>query len=122
MTRTETQNKDGYKNGKIKTAYERWTIFTKYVAIMKKINIVFSLNMCLSDERDDQELDIRLEAKLLDEVWNPNLTDSLHYQFQNLRNKIESEVSWKWTFFKHFWRLLGFFVTTEVVSNWAIYI
>lgn len=74
---------------------ERRTIFTKYVAIMKKINIVFSLNMCLSDERDDQELDIRLEAKLLDEVWNPNLTDSLHYQFQNLRNKIESKVSWK---------------------------
>jgi len=54
---------------------------------------VFSFIICLSDERDDQGLDIRLEAKLLEEVWNPNLTDSLHYQFQNLRNKIEREVS-----------------------------
>ena len=54
---------------------------------------MFSYNICLSDERDDQGLDIRLKAKLLDEVWDPNLNDSLHDDFQTLRNKIEREVS-----------------------------
>ena len=54
---------------------------------------MFSYNICLSDERDDQGLDIRLKAKLLDEAFTPNLNDSLHSEFQNLGNKIERGVS-----------------------------
>lgn len=54
---------------------------------------MFSYNICLSDERDDQGLDIRLKAKLLDEVFTPDLNDSLHDEFQNLGNKIERKVS-----------------------------
>ena len=54
---------------------------------------MFSYNICLSDERDDQGLDVLFKVKLSELLWSPNLTDSLHYQFQDLSNKLEREVS-----------------------------
>ncbi|KAJ7389038.1 hypothetical protein OS493_034173 [Desmophyllum pertusum] len=54
-----------------------------------EINDMFT---CLRDERGDQDFEISLQVKLLDEEWNPNMADTSHYQFNQLKNNIESQI------------------------------
>ena len=54
-----------------------------------------SLTILLLAGRDDQDLEISLKAKLLNETWNANLTNNLHDDFIQLEERITSKVSFK---------------------------